>query len=63
MVRQLSERDADNIVLELRRVQRDGYEVADVRHAGDAWRIYAVDRRFHDAQRGGLFTFRRRATD
>ena len=63
VIRQLSERDADRIVVELRHLEGDGHRIADVRHVDGLWRIYAFDRRFHDAQLGGLIAFRRRATD
>ena len=62
VLRQVSERDSDRIVTDLQHLEREGHEIADVRHEGALWRIYAFDRRFHDAQ-AGMIAFRRRATD
>jgi|KBSMisStaDraftv2_1062788.scaffolds.fasta_scaffold7014462_1 hypothetical protein len=62
VIAELSELAADrSLVSELRRVEREGHGVADVRHEGGRWRIYAYDRRFHHDQ--GLTAFRRRITD
>ena len=63
VIRQLSEREADQIVVELGRVERAGHRVIDVRHEGGVWRIYARERRFHEPSIGSLIAFRRRASD
>jgi hypothetical protein len=63
VIRQVRERDSDDIVTDLQRLQREGHEIADVRHEGEVWRIYAFDRRFRDASSETAITFRRRATD
>jgi hypothetical protein len=62
VIRQVPDRDSDHVVADLHHLEREGHEIADVRHEGSLWRIYAFDRRFHDAQ-AGLISFRRRATD
>ena len=63
VIRQVRERDSDDIVTDLQRLQREGHEIADVRHEGAVWRIYAFDRRFRDAPSGTAISFRRRTTD
>jgi hypothetical protein len=63
VARELSEREADRIVEELQRLEHAGHEIADVRQEGGLWRIFALDRRFHNEGRLGLIAFRRRATD
>jgi len=62
IIAELSERAADGrLLVELRRIEREGHDVADVRHEAGRWRIYAYDRRFrHDY---GLTSFRRRSSD
>ena len=56
-------READEIVAELRRMERAGHRIADVRHSGAAWRIFAHERRFHDGASLGVISYRRRASD
>jgi hypothetical protein len=63
VARELSERDADRIVAELQHLERAGHEIADVRHDGRVWRVFAFERRFRSQERLGLIAFRRRASD
>jgi hypothetical protein len=63
IVREVSEQDSDQIVEELRRLERAGVRVADVRHEDGIWRIFAFERRFHDQSPLGLISYRRRQDD
>jgi hypothetical protein len=63
LIREFSEREADQMPAELQRMERDGHRIADVRHSGAAWRVFAYDRRFHDRASLGVISYRRRASD
>jgi hypothetical protein len=63
LIREFSEREADQIMAELQRMERDGHQIADVRHTGTSWSVFAHERRFRDQTSLGIISFRRRASD
>lgn len=64
IIRELSDSESDGIVEELQRVERAGHRIADIRHEGGVWRIFAHDRRrLHDGELMGASFYRRRKDD
>lgn len=64
VIREMRESEADDIVREMHRVRGAGHEIADVRHEGGVWRIFAHDRRrVRELETVGMISFRRRSAD